>query len=245
MTIKNSRSWLTLVLSAGFIFVEHPIVLAQSNQQLFSKGQVLPISAIANLGSQTFNLEVAQTPKQQEIGLMNRTFLPDNQGMLFPQDPPSPVAFWMRDTLIPLDMIFVSQSTVVEIAQNLQPCMTEYCPLYFPAVDVNKIIGNRITLNDIFVFKSKPVGINYEGFERPQNISFLLIDSVIEVKGGRTDEVGLRKGARVIVSQVSEPSSFLGVLVFSAFSALRMKYKYWKKKTTDATSPPIRSVNKF
>ena len=225
MTIKNPPSWLTLALSAGFIIVGQPIVLAQSNQEQFNQGQVLPISATANLAGQTFNLEVPQTPKQQAIGLMNRTFLPDNQGMLFPQDPRSPVGFWMRNTLIPLDIIFSYQSTVVEIAQNVQPCLTENCPLYFPALDLNQITGNSITLNDIFVFKSKPVGSNGQGFEIPQNITLLGIDSVIEVKGGRTGEVGLRKGSRVLVSQVPEPSSFLGALVFAAFSVLRMKYK--------------------
>jgi uncharacterized membrane protein (UPF0127 family) len=239
ISIKNSRSCLTLVLSAGFIFVENPIVLAQSNQEPLSQRQILPISATANLAGQTFNLEVAQTREQQAIGLMNRTFLPKNQGMLFPQDAPSVVAFWMRNTLIPLDMIFVYQSTVIEIAQNVQPCMTDYCPLYFPAVDVNQMIANNnVTVDDFFVFKSKPVGINYEGFAIPQNISFLLVDSVIEVKGGRTGELGLRKGARVIVSQVPEPSSFLSILIFSAFSVLRMKHKYWKKKTTHATINP-------
>lgn len=239
ISIKNSRSCLTLVLSAGFIFVENPIVLAQSNQEPLSQRQILPISATANLAGQTFNLEVAQTREQQAIGLMNRTFLPENQGMLFPQDVPSVVAFWMRNTLIPLDMIFVYQSTVIQIAQNVQPCMTEYCPLYFPAVDVNQIIANNdVTVDDFFVFKSKPVGINYEGFEIPQNISVLLVDSVIEVKGGQTGELGLRKGARVIVSQVPEPSSFLSILIFSVFSVLRMKHKYWKKKTTHVTINP-------
>lgn len=230
MTIKNTRSCLTLALSAGFIFVGQPLVLAQTNQEQFNQRQILPISATANLAGQTFNLEVAQTPEEQAIGLMNRTFLPDNQGMLFPLEPPSPVLVWMRDTLIPLDIIFLYRSTVVEFAQNAQPCLTEYCPFYFPAVDVNQITGNSASLNDIFVFKSNPVGINYEGFEIPQNITPIRVDSVIEVKGGRTDEVGLRKGTRVVVSQIPEPSSFLGALVFAIFNVLRMKYKYWKRK---------------
>ncbi|MBD2244292.1 hypothetical protein [Nostoc sp. FACHB-888] len=64
ISIKNSHSCLTLVLSAGFIFVENPIVLAQSNQEPLSQRQILPISATANLAGQTFNLEVAQTREQ-------------------------------------------------------------------------------------------------------------------------------------------------------------------------------------
>jgi uncharacterized membrane protein (UPF0127 family) len=231
MTLKT-RSCLILALSAGVIFVGQHKVLAQLNQEQLNQRQELPISATVNLADQTFNLEVAQTPEQQAVGLMNRNFLPENQGMLFPLEPPSPAPFWMRNTLIPLDMIFVYNSTVVEIAQNVQPCLTEYCPLYFPAVDVNQITGNTIGLGDVFVYKSKPIGINGEGLEIPQNIVAILIDSVIEVKGGRTNEVGLTKGAEVVVSQaqVPEPSSLLGTIVFAAFSVLGTKYKYRKRK---------------
>ncbi|MCC5670502.1 DUF192 domain-containing protein [Nostoc sp. CHAB 5784] len=229
MTIKNTTYWLRLALSAGFIFVGQPIVQAQStNQEQLSQRQVLPISATANLAGQTFNLEVAETLQQQAIGLKNRTFLPDNQGMLFPQTP-SPAVFWMRNTLIPLDLIFLYKSTVVEIAQNVQPCLTEYCPLYSPVVDVNQIAN--ISLNDIFLFKSKPVGINGEGFEKPQDIAFINVDSVIEVKGGRTGEVGLSKGTRIIISPIPESSSSLGTLIFAIFSVLQMKYQNWKRKS--------------
>ncbi len=228
MTIENTTYWLRLALSVGFIFVGQPIVQAQSNQEQLNQRQVLPISATANLAGQIFNLEVVETPEQQAIGLMNRTFLPDNQGMLFPQTP-SPAAFWMRNTLIPLDLIFLYKSTVVEIAQNLQPCLTEYCPLYSPVVDVNQIAN--ISLNDVFLFESKPVGINDEGFETPQDIAFINVDSVIEVKGGRTGEVGLTKGAEIIVLPIPEPSSSLGTLIFAVCSVLQMKYHYCKRKS--------------
>ncbi|MBD0387019.1 MAG: DUF192 domain-containing protein [Nostoc sp. C3-bin3] len=242
MTIKNNSTWLTLILSAGFIYIEHPVVLAQSNEEVFNQGLLLPISATANLAGQTFNLEVAKTPTQQTIGLMNRTFLPDNQGMLFPKDTPSSVSFWMRNTLIPLDIIFIYQSRVIEIAENVQPCMTEYCPVYFPVVDVNQIISNEININNIFVFKSKEIGINDENFEIPENIYSIAVESVIEVKGGRTKEIGLSKGAEVIVSKIPESSSCLGLLFFTIFNVLRIKYKYWKNNYF--ISPPIESMKK-
>ena len=60
-------------------------------------------------------LEVAQTEAQREYGLMNRTSLPKHTGMIFvfPQD--DKVAFWMKDTLIPLDMVFVGADGTVRL----------------------------------------------------------------------------------------------------------------------------------
>ena len=54
-----------------------------------------------------FTVEVARTEPQQAQGLMNRRALAPDAGMLFPFDPPRPASFWMRNTLIPLDLIFI------------------------------------------------------------------------------------------------------------------------------------------
>jgi uncharacterized protein len=58
-------------------------------------------------------LETASTPAQQERGLMNRTALPSHTGMIFVFPSDSQVSFWMKDTLIPLDMIFVGSDGTV------------------------------------------------------------------------------------------------------------------------------------
>lgn len=64
-----------------------------------------------------FTVEMARTAAQQERGLMFRRGLGANEGMLFPFDPPRPASFWMRNTLIPLDLIFIrSDGTIVRIA---------------------------------------------------------------------------------------------------------------------------------
>jgi hypothetical protein len=47
--------------------------------------------------------------KEKEKGLMNRTSLPENEGMLFCYDPPEDVSFWMKNTLIPLDIVFINE----------------------------------------------------------------------------------------------------------------------------------------
>ncbi|HEY9085887.1 MAG TPA: DUF192 domain-containing protein [Candidatus Tyrphobacter sp.] len=58
-------------------------------------------------------LETATTPAQRERGLMNRPSLPPHTGMLFVFDADGPVSFWMKETLIPLDMIFVAPDGTV------------------------------------------------------------------------------------------------------------------------------------
>jgi len=67
-------------------------------------------------------LETANTPAQRERGLMSRTRLAAHTGMLFVFDSDGPVSFWMKDTLIPLDMIFVAtDGTVREIFSDVRP----------------------------------------------------------------------------------------------------------------------------
>ncbi|NVO55369.1 DUF192 domain-containing protein [Rhodobacteraceae bacterium B1Z28] len=69
-----------------------------------------------------FNIELAVTPQERSRGLMFRESLPDRSGMLFVFDPPQPVAFWMKNTLIPLDMIFLDQTgTVTRVHEGAVP----------------------------------------------------------------------------------------------------------------------------
>jgi uncharacterized membrane protein (UPF0127 family) len=65
-----------------------------------------------------FTVEVAATPDQQERGLMFRRSLAGDRGMIFPYDPPQEVAFWMKNTLIPLDIVYIrSDGTIVRITK--------------------------------------------------------------------------------------------------------------------------------
>ena len=64
-----------------------------------------------------FTVEVAATPDEQERGLMFRRSLAADRGMIFPYDPPQDVGFWMKNTLIPLDIIFIrADGTIARIA---------------------------------------------------------------------------------------------------------------------------------
>jgi len=95
-------------------------------------GQLLPITAIAEIKGERFDLEVAQTPDQQALGLMFRSALPDNRGMLFPFSSPRRTRFWMKDVPVPLDMVFLRNEKVVAIAPEAPPCPAEPCPTYGP-----------------------------------------------------------------------------------------------------------------
>ncbi len=121
-------------------------------------GQSLPITAVAVMKGQSFDLEVTKTSREKSLGLMFRPALPDNRGMLFSFDPPQPLQFWMKDVPVPLDIVFL-RDVVVAILYSVPPCPTEPCPAYGPEGE--------------------------------------LIDQVIELKGGRTAEIGLETGDTV------------------------------------------------
>lgn len=79
-------------------------------------------------------VETATTEPLWEKGLMGRTHMEDNQGMLFIFPDKRVVSFWMKDTLIPLDIIFLNdQKQVVSISANAQPCLNQAeqpCPTF-------------------------------------------------------------------------------------------------------------------
>ena len=106
-------------------------------------GQKLPISAQVIIAGRTIDLEVAQTQQQQATGLMFRTALADNRGMLFQFKPPQPIKFWMKNTLIPLDMIFLQNGRVEAIAASVPPCNREPCPTYGPDTVIDQVIELR------------------------------------------------------------------------------------------------------
>ena len=73
-------------------------------------------------GKSEIATEIAATPTEQEQGLMFRTSIGDNEGMLFVYPKPQTIQMWMRNTYVPLDMVFVAaDGTVSRIETNAEP----------------------------------------------------------------------------------------------------------------------------
>ncbi|KKB11567.1 hypothetical protein VE25_12125 [Devosia geojensis] len=95
-------------------------------------------------GAHTFNVEVVDTPETRARGLMFREELADDAGMLFDFETENTVSFWMMNTLIPLDMIFIGADGVVKtIHVNARPQDPTSIPSRVPVRFVLEIPGGR------------------------------------------------------------------------------------------------------
>lgn len=90
---------------------------------------VVPLTVTSGSRVHQFRVELARTPQEQAKGLMFRTQMGPDEGMIFPFDPPRGASFWMRNTVIPLDLIFVGRDgRISNIAANAVPY--DETPLY-------------------------------------------------------------------------------------------------------------------
>ena len=103
-----------------------------------------PLTIRSANGAHRFTVEIARTPEQQATGLMNRQSVAPDRGMIFPYDPPQTVGFWMKNTLVPLDMIFVrADGTIARIAAETVPLSLDPVSSGEPVAAVLEIAGGR------------------------------------------------------------------------------------------------------
>jgi uncharacterized membrane protein (UPF0127 family) len=89
-----------------------------------------------------FTIEIARTPAQMQRGLMFRSYLAPDHGMLFLYEEDRPVSFWMKNTLIPLDLLFADASgRIVRIAERTVPLSTELISSEEPVRAVLEVNG--------------------------------------------------------------------------------------------------------
>ncbi len=92
----------------------------------------------AVLGDRVFSLEIADTPSEQAQGLMFRKTLDSDAGMLFVFDESKTRTFWMKNTTIPLDILFLDDAyKVVTLYRNVSPCIQAPCELYSSLVPIS------------------------------------------------------------------------------------------------------------
>lgn len=93
-------------------------------------------------GVHALDVEIASTPEKQALGLMYRTSLPDTKGMLFPHRKPTELSMWMRNTYIPLDMVFIrADGTVHRIEAKTEPFSERIISSQGPVSAVLEIAG--------------------------------------------------------------------------------------------------------
>ena len=88
-----------------------------------------------------FSVELAKTSAERENGLMNRSEMGKNKGMFFIFDKEGIYPFWMKNTLIPLDIIWInSENKIVYLSQNFQPCKSLVCPIVIPLAKAKYVL---------------------------------------------------------------------------------------------------------
>jgi uncharacterized membrane protein (UPF0127 family) len=87
-------------------------------------------NSYVELKGQRFSVELAETREKQALGLMFRDSMPLDHGMLFTFPNEALRSFWMKNTLIPLDIIYFSEELELVSVANAKPCRVQQCPAY-------------------------------------------------------------------------------------------------------------------
>ncbi len=105
-----------------------PAAAAEASQPMHpvSGLEVIPLTVTQEGKVYRFKVEVASSPEEQARGLMFRREMAPDEGMLFPRTPPDLASFWMKNTVIPLDIIFIgSDRRIINIEANAEPYSLE------------------------------------------------------------------------------------------------------------------------
>jgi uncharacterized membrane protein (UPF0127 family) len=126
--------------SFGFSPVRAQSVIAHAQPPLRTE----PLQVTTGRGVFRFNVEIADTPRRQEIGMMYRPPLAADHGMLFEFARPQEVAFWMKNCPYPLDMLFIgADGRIISIVRNATPQSETPLPSGGPITGVLEIHGGR------------------------------------------------------------------------------------------------------
>ncbi len=113
-------------------------------------------SKTAEINKHTYNLLIANDDKSRQVGLSNRKSLDQNTGMIFIFPKKGIYSFWMKNTQIPLDMIYINDEKIVYIVKNAPPQAGKAgnLPIYTPTNEANFVLEINGGQSDKYKFKT-------------------------------------------------------------------------------------------
>ncbi len=123
--------WLWGVLGAVFLVLVVASLVYQPSESL-APNEIAVMLNPPNGEETILTVELADTPDEQRRGLQNRPMV--EHGMLFLYDEDQPLSFWMKDTLVPLDIAFFQKDGTFVRSYSMTPCEADPCPFY-PSIE--------------------------------------------------------------------------------------------------------------
>lgn len=135
------KQLLLVIIACCFLAAIRTFALAQDAQ--ISK--IEPVTVVGDHSTTMFTAEIADTPELRERGLMFRHLLPEDKAMLFNFEQPRPVAMWMKNTNISLDMLFIREDgTIAAIAENTVPQSLDIVSVQEPVLGVLEVAAGTV-----------------------------------------------------------------------------------------------------
>ncbi len=143
-------AWRALPRAALFFVFAAVLLLLQAANGVAEEGKFEPLSIETASGTHDFSVEVMRTQPELEKGLMFRTSMPQDHGMLFDFQTEQSVMMWMKNTYIPLDMVFMSRAgRVIGIVANAKPMSEQILGIVTPSfavLELNAGVAAKIGL---------------------------------------------------------------------------------------------------
>lgn len=145
---------LLLALVAGVVFTQN--YLKTKSFPTFKK------TPTATINGHTFQLNVADSEKEREIGLSETKSLPQNQGMIFLFEKPGFYSFWMKNMKFPIDIIYINDNQIATIQDNVQPAKEQENPIVYASTEPSdKVLEIQAGLARKYKFKKGDI-VKYE-----------------------------------------------------------------------------------
>ncbi|PZO01654.1 MAG: hypothetical protein DCF30_06905 [Hyphomicrobiales bacterium] len=142
VSVASACIMLVALLAGALPVASRPLTLAQAAPAGPTASALETLSIVSGDKRHAFQVEVMRTAEQRAKGLMHRRYMPADRGMLFDFVRVEPVAMWMENTFIPLDMLFIrADGTIARIAENTEPLSQRTIPSGEPVLSVLEING--------------------------------------------------------------------------------------------------------